>query len=253
MKRKLFWITLVLFTLVFSSSAYAMELKEFDTREIMLPIIVFGLLNSLRPVVFLMIVFLLSMIAIIDERKILRIGLSFTAGVFIGYLIIGLGLIKLHRSFGFLSYVVVAFSLFVGFYKIFKSFGLINMTLQNPLREKSNKVLEKATSPISAFGVGVIMPFLALICTLPPYLLITSILSQSFNLTTKVALLVLYNVIFIVPLLVVTLGFHYGRKHRRIAETVDRLSRFTGRGDLAMGVILVIVSVIYLLFLFGFF
>ncbi|WP_048058201.1 hypothetical protein [Pyrococcus yayanosii] len=158
------------FTLVFSSNAYALELKEFDTKEIMLPIIVFGLLNSLRPVVFLMIVFLLSMIAIIDERKILRIGLSFTAGVFIGYLIIGLGLIMLHRSFGFLSYVVVAFSLLVGFYKIFKSFGLMDITLQSPLREKSNKILEKATSPVSAFAVGAIMSFLALMCTLPPYL-----------------------------------------------------------------------------------
>lgn len=212
MKRKLFWVTLVLFTLVFSSSAYAVELKEFNTKEIMLPIIVFGLLNSLRPVVFLM------------------IGLSFTAGVFIGYLIIGLGLIRLHQSFGFLSYIVVAFSLLVGFYKIFKSLGLIDITLQNPLREKSNKILETATSPVSAFAVGVAMSFLALMCTLPPYLLITSILSQNFDFDTKVALFSVYQ---------------------RIAETVDRFSKFTGRGDLAMGVILVLVSVTYILSLLG--
>ncbi|WP_457754353.1 cytochrome C biogenesis protein [Thermococcus sp.] len=251
MRIKLFWVILMFLALVFSPSAYSLELKAFNTKEIMLPIIVFGLLNSLRPVVFLMIVFLLSMVAIIDERKILRIGLSFMGGVFIGYLIIGLGIIRLHRSFGFLSYIVIAFSLLVGFYKIFKSLGLIDIAFQNPLREKSNRILERATSPASAFAVGVVMSFLALMCTLPPYLLITSILSQSFDLSTKVALLAFYNAIFIAPLFIVTFGFHYGRKYQRIARTVSGFSKLTGRGDLAMGVILVIMSVIYLLFLLG--
>ncbi len=42
--------------------------------------------------------------------------------------------------------------------------------------------------------------------------------------------------------------FHYGAGYARLGRTVERLSEMSGRGDLAMGVMLVIVSVLYFLF-----
>ncbi len=43
------------------------------------------------------------------------------------------------------------------------------------------------------------------------------------------------------------LGFHYGTRYARLGRAVDRLSEMSGRGDLAMGAVLVIVSVLYFL------
>ncbi|MBP1912148.1 hypothetical protein [Thermococcus stetteri] len=49
-----------------------------------LSVIALGTLNAFRPSIFLMIVFLLSMIALVDKNKVLKVGLSFTAGAFFG-------------------------------------------------------------------------------------------------------------------------------------------------------------------------
>lgn len=140
--RLRYLMTVISIALLFFPNAYGSGLEEFSSEGLILSLIVFGLLNSLRPVMFVMIIFLLSMIALIDEQKILKIGLSFTGGVFIGYIFIGLGLIQLHRRFDFLSYLVVAFGLFIGIYKILKALGTLEFKLPNPFREKSNKILE---------------------------------------------------------------------------------------------------------------
>lgn len=222
-------IIVILIALLFFPNVYGSGFEEFNSEGLIVSLIVFGLLNSLRPIMFIMIIFLLSMIALIDEQKILKIGLSFTGGVFIGYILIGLGLIQLHRRFDFLSYLVVAFSLFVGIYKILKAFGTLEFRLSNPFREKSNKILEKATSPLSAFAVGAVMSVLSLICTLPPYLLITSILSQSFSFGVKISLLAFYNLIFIASLLLITVSFHYGKKIPKIENALNSFSKISGR------------------------
>ncbi|NJE02864.1 hypothetical protein [Thermococcus sp. MV11] len=79
-------------------------------------IIALGILNALRPSIFLMIVFLLSMIALTDERKVLRVGLAFTVGAFLGYSIIAVALMNLHTKIPLLRYFVVIFGITVGVY-----------------------------------------------------------------------------------------------------------------------------------------
>ena len=176
-------------------------------------------------------------------------GLSFTAGTFLGYTIIASALMNLHGKFLFLRYFVVAFGIIVGIYKILSSLGYVKISPNNPLREKSNRILEKATSPSSAFLVGGLMSFFSLSCVLPSYLLVTSLLSDGFSLGVRVALLAIFVGISVFPLVLVTLGFHYGNKYTKLGVAVDKLSKMSGRGDLAMGVILVTVSILYLLFL----
>ncbi|WP_167893526.1 cytochrome C biogenesis protein [Thermococcus sp. M36] len=209
-------------------------------------VIVLGILNALRPSIFLMIVFLLSMIALTDERKVLRVGFAFTLGAFLGYSVIAVALMNLHTKVPFLRYFVVAFGVAVGLYKIFSALGYVTLPVSSPLRERSNRILEKATSPPAAFVIGGIMAFLSLSCVLPSYLLVSSLLSGQFPPATTAALLVVFVGISVLPFAVVTLGFHYGTRYARLGRAVDRLSSLSGRGDLVMGVVLVLVSVLYL-------
>ena len=208
-------------------------------------IIALGILNALRPSIFLMIVFLLSMIALVDEKRVLGIGLAFTAGAFLGYSIIAVALMNLHTKIPLLRYFVVAFGVTVGVYKILSALGYVRIPLSSPLREKSNQVLEKATSPPAAFVVGGVMAFLSLSCVLPSYLLVSSLLSDQYPPGITTALLVVFIGISVLPFVLVTLGFHYGSRYARLGRAVDRLSSVSGRGDLVMGVVLVLVSVLY--------
>ncbi|WP_158306788.1 cytochrome C biogenesis protein [Pyrococcus yayanosii] len=211
-------------------------------------IIALGILNALRPSIFLMIVFLLSMIALTDERKVLRVGFAFTLGAFLGYSVIAVALMNLHTKVPFLRYFVVAFGITVGTYKILSALGYVRLSVSSPFREKSNLILEKATSPPAAFAVGGVMAFLSLSCVLPSYLLVSSLLSGRFSPSTTAALLLVFIGISVLPFAIVTLGFHYGSRYARLGRAVDRLSSVSGRGDLVMGVVLVFVSVLYLVF-----
>lgn len=75
---------LILFGLLsMGGGVLAEPINEF-TGLTTLSVIALGILNALRPSIFLMIVFLLSMIALIDKNKVLKVGLSFTAGAFSG-------------------------------------------------------------------------------------------------------------------------------------------------------------------------
>lgn len=213
-------------------------------------VVVLGILNALRPSIFLMIVFLLSMIALTDEREVLRVGFAFTIGAFVGYSFIAAALMNLHSKVPYLRYFVVAFGVAVGLYKILSAMGYVRLPLSSPLREKSNKILERATSPPAAFVIGALMAFLSLSCVLPSYLLVSSLLSGQFTSTTTAALLIVFVGISVLPFALVTLGFHYGAKYAKLGRAVDRLSSMSGRGDLIMGVVLVLVSVLYFIFFF---
>ncbi|WP_048152269.1 cytochrome c biogenesis protein [Palaeococcus ferrophilus] len=223
----------------------AQNIAEFT--GVTLSVVALGVLNALRPSIFLMIIFLLSMIALTDERRVLRVGFAFTLGAFLGYSVIAVALMNLHSKIPFLRYFVVAFGVTVGIYKILSALGYVALSISSPLREKSNRILEKATSPPAAFVIGSVMAFLSLSCVLPSYLLVSSLLSGGFSASTTTALLIVFVGISVLPFALVTLGFHYGAKYAKLGSAVDRLSSMSGRGNLVMGVVLVLVSILYAL------
>lgn len=198
-------------------------------------VIALGILNALRPSVFLMIVFLLSMIALTDERNVLRVGLAFTAGAFLGYSIIAVVLMNLHAKVPLLRYFVIAFGITVGLYKILSAMGYVRISISSPLREKSNQILEKATSPPMAFVVGGVMAFLSLSCVLPSYLLVSSLLSGTYSPRVAGALLLVFIGISVLPFALITLGFHYGTRYAKLGRAVNRLSSVSGRGGFSHG------------------
>ncbi|WP_371716971.1 cytochrome C biogenesis protein [Thermococcus sp. 101 C5] len=217
-----------------------------------LSVVALGILNALRPSVFLMIIFLLSAIVLVDERKVLKVGLSFTAGAFVGFALLGYFFMGLVTKFSVLRYLAAFLGISVGAYKILSAKGVVSFQLMNPLREKTNTVIEKATSPPVAFLSGSIMALISLSCgcALPIYLVMSSIVSGAgFSIMTKMVFLLTFVGISVLPLLLVTLGFHYAGKYEKAGEAVNRLSKIIGNMDLAVGVVLVAVSLFYIIFL----
>jgi len=203
-----------------------------------------GVLNALRPSIFMMIVFLLSMVALVDENRVLKVGLAFTAGVAATYAVVSVTLAGLSLRYPPIKYFVVVFGLIVGTYKILSALKNVSFPLPNPLREKTSRVLEKATTAPAAFVIGAIMAVLTIPCVLPSFLM-TAPAFMGLTQNQARALLAVFIGLTVSPLLIVTLGFHYGAEHMRLGRAVDTLSSMTGRGDLALGVILILMSVVY--------
>lgn len=154
------------------------------------------------------------------KRNILLAGLAFTASVFIMYLFYGLVIIR------FLQIVQALTNIRLWLYKILglaaiilgclniKDFlfykpGGFGTEMPMSLRPKVKKIIFGVTSPKGAFAVGAFVTIFLLPCTIGPYVIAGGILSVLSILKTLPWLL-LYNLIFVFPMLVITAVCYVG-------------------------------------------
>ena len=194
-----------------------------------LAVILAGLIDGVNPCAFATIIFLVSVLAISQKRRrdLLAVGLTFTAGVFITYLLVGLGALRLlqlastFRIVGMVLYGVFAASCFVlaGLsardYVLARQGRLHDMSLNLPdsLRERIKGRIRASRGAFvgGAFVSGLIVSLLELACTGQVYLpTISFVVGIPEMRAYAVAYLLLYNVVFVVPLLVVLFLTAYG-------------------------------------------
>jgi len=156
-----------------------------------------------------------------EKRKnILLAGLAFSASVFIMYIFYGLVIIR------FLQIVQVLTGIRIWLYKILGLaaiiIGLLNLKdffrykpggflTEMPLflRPKMQNFLFKVTRPRGAFLVGAFVTLFLLPCTIGPYVITGGILS-SLELVKTIPWLLFYNLIFILPMIIITLVCYGG-------------------------------------------
>ena len=147
------------------------------------------------------------------KRNLLLAGLAFTASVFVMYLIYGLVIIK---SFQLIQSLT---SIRIWLYKILGAGAIILgcFKLRDFLRAgavckvslKVNKIISKITSPKGAFLVGAFVTVFLLPCTIGPYVICGGILS-GFCLLKSLPLLLLYNLIFVLPMIILVWVIYFG-------------------------------------------
>lgn len=168
-----------------------------------------------------------------NKKNILLAGLAFTASVFVMYMIYGLVIIRFFKlvqaitSVRLVLYKVLAVAAFVlGVLQIkdficYKS-GSLGTEMPMFMRPKVKKIIAGITSPRGAFLVGLFVTLFLLPCTIGPYLILGGMLSVSETLSTVPYLLV-YNVIFVLPMLVITAGVYFGlSKAEDVSEWKDK-------------------------------
>ncbi len=191
-----------------------------------------GLVDGLNPCAFATIIFFVSYLALrqYKGKQILLTGASFTLGVFLAYLVVGLGFYKVldlvKEYMSILSKIVYGltalFCLVLAVLSIRDYFktrhgDLDDMALKlpEPLRKRINATVREGRKSssyyISAFVVGLIVSILELACTGQIYLPVIISMSTLPELRSKAVLfLVLYNLMFIVPLIVVFILAYFG-------------------------------------------
>jgi len=196
-----------------------------------------GLLDGVNPCAFTTIIFFVSYLALVGRKgkEILLVGASFTAAVFLTYLLVGLGVLGFLQSLGvikifsriiyllaaLLCFLLVALSLY-DFRKIRQGrIEDISLKLPQALQRRVHQTIRERrdiSGFISAtFITGFFVSLLELACTgqvyLPTIIFVTGVPELRGH---AVAYLILYNLMFILPLVIVFLLTFYGTTSKQL-------------------------------------
>jgi len=154
------------------------------------------------------------------KRNVLLAGLAFTSSVFIIYLFYGLILIKFFQLIQLLTSIKLWLYNILGFAAII--LGILNvkdffsytpggLATEMPLswRPKLKKLISSITSPTGAFVIGAFVTIFLLPCTIGPYIVASGILSF-MNIVKTLPWLLLYNAVFVFPMLIITILVYFG-------------------------------------------
>lgn len=187
-----------------------------------------------------------------DRKQILFSGLAFIAAVIVMYMIYGFLIIK---AFQFIqsitvlktalynSLAIIAFVLGILEIKDFIKYkpGSVGTEMPLFLRPKMQKIVSKITSPAGAFGLGLFVTLFLLPCTIGPYVILAGMLSTTDFLTSSPYLL-LYNTIFVLPMLAVTLIIFFGTK--KIKDISDWKNKNVRYMHLISGILMCILAIV---------
>lgn len=250
----------------FSASGLVERFKSFKP----IAIAAAGLEDGINPCAFTVIVFFISFLALQGYRKkeLAVIGLSFIFAVFLTYLLIGIGIFNflyslkgfwaltkvINISVGILSIILGCLALydFFKFKLTGKTEGLV-LQLPKSVKYQINKVIGlhyrlakdakgQAIKPrklkliTSAFITGFLVSLLEAVCTGQLYLPTISFVLKTTNLKLHaLGYLLLYNILFCLPLLVIFLFALLG-------TTTDEFSRFLKS---RLGAIKILMAVLF--------
>lgn len=173
-------------------------------------IIAAALVDSINPCAFSVLLITIAFLFSIgkDRTKITKVGITYILGIFAVYVLIGLGILKVLYLFNtphFMARIGASILIFAG------AVMLINWMFPNfPIKLKmpkaSHKYLAKLIekgSMISALAMGVLVAMFEFPCTGGPYLFVLGLLHDKVTYFQGLALLILYNLIFVLPLVII--------------------------------------------------
>ena len=177
-----------------------------------LTIIGAALVDSINPCAIAVLLILMSALLVTNNKnKAVKAGLAFTLSIYIAYFLFGLGLFSVIKISGvsYLFYRTIGIlAIIIGLANIKDFFwyggGGFVMEIPRTWRPKLKEMLEKVTSPFGAFLIGFIVCLFELPCTGGPYIVILGLLADKSTMIESIPLLLMYNLIFILPLLIIT-------------------------------------------------
>ena len=171
-----------------------------------------ALVDSINPCAIAVLLILLSSLLITKDRKqVLKVGLIFCLGLFFAYFLVGLGLFSVFNFFElqkyteYIHWIIGGFAIFLGLFNIKDFFWYgkgVSMEIPTSWRPTMRRFLKSITSPFGAFSAGFIIVLFELPCTGGPYLFTVGYLS-TLSKVVIIPILVYYNLLFILPLLVI--------------------------------------------------
>ncbi len=203
-----------------------------------------GLIDGLNPCAFATLIFFVSYLTLSGRKgkDVLSVGAAFTVGVFLAYMLVGVGfyraldmlgdvLTTLGRWLYGLTAVFCLILAVVSFTDYLKArrgeIGDMALNLPHRLRKRINATIRRTRKSrafvAAAFLTGIIVSFLELACTGQVYLPTIIFVMSVPELKTRAALfLLLYNLLFVAPLVVVFVLAYYGTGAKQLTSFLQR-------------------------------
>ena len=220
-------------------------------------ILVSGLLDGINPCAFAVLLFFVAFLFITSKaslerarRRILLVGSIYVIGVYIAYLMIGLGIIRViaatpfHRLAGKVGALIVVLLGAVNIKDYFWYGRGVSLRMPASRWMVIRRWMRKSTVP-SAFVMGLLVGVFEFPCTGGIYVAILGMLARNTTFAQGFVYLLIYNAAFVLPLIAVLAV----ASRRRVAEfSLERWQRRKGkRMRLMSGVVMVALGV-FLLF-----
>ncbi len=220
-------------------------------------IVVTAAIDSLNPCAIGVLIMLIGLLVSSKEKKdkLLYFGSIYIAAAFFAYLLAGLGLLA------FMTYIPLwttqAISVIVGGLVVVAGiieikdyfwYGVgISLAIAPDRAKDIKRMMQEQINAKTIIALGIFVAGVELPCTGGPYLAITVLLSQNFNLVAF-ALLVLYNIIFVMPLLIILGAVMLGMK---VSDIKMWKQQHRASMRLAIGIVLVFLGWLLLMIASG--
>ena len=219
-------------------------------------VILAAAIDSVNPCAFGVLALLLGTMLVISKTKkrrhVVAAGLSFTAATFICYLLMGFGLFAAIQVAGVQRYIYMAVSvlaILIGLWNTKDFFWYskgVNIEVPKSWRPMLKKITASVTSAPGAFVIGCAVSVFLLPCTSGPYVVIIGMLGDSATRMQAGLLLAIYNFIFVLPFIIITLAVGFGMTSPARVENwrqkwLEKLHLLTGIFMLILGVTMVVL------------
>lgn len=262
-------------TLAKKSGAFSItkvDLMQVFQKFSLFTIMISGLIDGINPCAFAVIVFFVSFLAVYGykKREIIWVGTFYCLGVFITYLLLGLGVFECLYAMTRFYFLIKCFYYFIAFfcfalaifaahdYAKFRQTGesgemilqlpdflkkKINIVIGSHLRDKTQRdVLSLA---FSSLLVGFLVSILEAVCTGQVYVPTIVFILKNTTLKLKAfGYLLLYNFMFILPLITVFLLSFFGFSSRWFNRF---LKNNLGRIKISLVVLFILLGTVILL------
>lgn len=176
-----------------------------------------ALADALNPCALAVLILLLATVmAAKGKERALFSGLAFSFAVFSSYFMMGLGLYKAITAFSlphYFSLAVAVLAIIIGLANLKDVFWYGKVFIMEvPLSWRPNmqKILKNVTGPIGALGAGYLVSLFLVPCASGPYVVLLGKLAERANMMHTIPMLILYNLIFVLPMIIITLAMYFG-------------------------------------------
>lgn len=209
----------------------------------LLPLVgVSALVDSINPCAFSVLLLTIAFLFGIGNSRtgILRIGGAYIAGIFAIYLLIGLGIVQILHLFNtphFMAKLGASLLIALGAVnlagELFPAFP-VKIRIPQAAHRRMAILMGQASLP-AAFGLGALVGLCEFPCTGGPYLMVLGLLHDRLTYLTGVGYLLLYNLVFILPLVIMLAMASNAELLTRVQTwQSDRRKRMRLWGGLAM-------------------
>lgn len=215
-------------------------------------IITTALVDSINPCAIGVLILLISTLIVMgkDKKKMMAVGSIYILAVYIVYFLAGIGLLLFIQKLNIaqpLSIFIGSLVIILGLIEI-KDFFWYGRGITLSIAPRYVKYIEERAKNLTVWGAIVLGAFVAAVelpCTGGPYLAITTWIAQSQVVPVKALIyLLVYNFIFVLPLIVILLLVYFGIKVQRIKRWKQDYRRWM---RLAIGLVLVTLGILLIL------